>query len=366
MDGDAFWIRRAAELAVRGRLRVEPNPVVGCVLVKRGRAVGEGWHARWGKAHAEATALKEAGEKARGATAFVTLEPCAHEGKTPSCTAALVKAGVKRVVYAAADPNPETAGEGPRELREAGIEVEKVRTPAVIRRQLEPYRAHLERRRPWVIAKWAMTLDGRIATRTSVSRWITGERARRWVHRELRSTVDAVVVGAGTIRADDPELSNRSGRGTTPLRVVVCGRRRLPSRARLLTDGGPTLLAAPERFRGPPDVETLTCGRTGRVDPRRMMRLLYKRGLRRVLVEGGAGLLGALFDRGLVDQVAAFTAPRIVGGMAAMAPVGGRGRARMEDAIELTDIAHGAFGDDRLIEGLVAAEKAPPSRTSRR
>ncbi len=358
MDGDSSYLRRAAELAERGRLRVEPNPVVGCVLANGRGIVGEGWHARWGRAHAEVAALKQAGRQACGATAYVTLEPCAHRGKTPPCATALIRAGVRRVVFAASDSNPATAGEGPRLLREAGVEVRKVREPVLVRRQLEPYRAHLERRRPWVIAKWAMTLDGRIATRTGSSRWITGERARRWVHRELRATVDAILTGAGTVRADDPALTNRSGRGPSPLRVIVCGRSRLPPRARILRDGGRTLLAVPEGFRKPKqtDGDVLTCGRTGRVDVKRLLRLLHDRGHRRILVESGGGLLGSLFDRDLVDQVAAFVAPRIVGGLGAPSPVGGRGKAHVENAFELGTVARAELGDDLLIEGLVPAK----------
>ncbi|MFQ5844837.1 MAG: RibD family protein, partial [Planctomycetota bacterium] len=247
------------------------------------------------------------------------------------------------------------AGGGPARRRGAGVAVRKARGPAAVRELLRPYRAHLGRRRPWVIAKWAMTLDGRIATRSGDSGWVSSEESRRWAHRILRGRVDAIVVGAGTVRSDDPRLTNRSGRGGQPLRVVVCGRRPLPSRARLLCDGGATLLAAPARFRAPPGAEVLRAGRAGRVDLRRLLGSLYRRGLRRVLVEGGGELLGSLFDRDLVDQVAVFVAPRIVGGTGAVPAVGGRGRRRMRDAPQLCGAVSRRLGGDRVVEGLVEA-----------
>jgi diaminohydroxyphosphoribosylaminopyrimidine deaminase/5-amino-6-(5-phosphoribosylamino)uracil reductase len=350
---DSRFLRRAADLAFRGRFRVEPNPAVGCVLVRRGRVVGEGYHAAWGAAHAEVAALRQAGAQARGATAYVTLEPCGHQGKTPPCAAALVEAGVTEVVYAHADPNPETAGEGLRILREAGVSVRKARTPPVVKALLRPYLEHLERSRPWVLAKWAMTLDGKIATRSGDARWVTSEETRRWSHRHLRAHADAILVGAGTLRADDPDLTNRSGRGRQPLRVVVCGRRPLPASARVLQDGRPLLVAAPAHFRAPAGAEVIACGAGGRVEIGRLLRMLFARGLRRILVEGGGDLLGSLFDRGLVDQVAVFVASRVVGGIAAVPAVGGRGRARMAEAWDLDPVVQHSIGPDHVVEGHV-------------
>ena len=349
-------------LAARGRLRVEPNPLVGCVLVRGNRVVGEGHHAYWGGPHAEANALEEAGRKAKGATAYVTLEPCGHGGKTPPCADALIRAGVREVVYAHADPNPETAGRGPERLREAGVKVTRQgRAPKYVRELLHPYLAHLACRRPWVIAKWAMTLDGRIATRSGDSKWITAEKTRRWTHRHLRARVDAILVGAGTVLTDDPALTNRSGRGRQPLRVVVCGRRPLWPRSKVLRDGGPTLLAVPQQFRAPPDADVVVCGRLWKVDPHRLLSELFDRGLRRVLVEGGGELLGSMFDAGLVDQAAVFLGPRIVGGISAIQAVAGRGRARMEEALRLDHMAHHTIGPDQVIEGYVS----PASGSSR-
>jgi len=196
-----------------------------------------------------------------------------------------------------------------------------------------------------------MTLDGRIATRTRDSHWITGTQSRRWAHRNLRARVDAVIVGAGTVLADDPALTNRSRLRHQPLRVVVCGRRPLWPRAKVLCDGGPTLLAVPAQFRAPPGAQTVVAGRVWKVDLGHLMRALLERGVRRVLVEGGGELLGSFFDQGFVDQVAVFVAPRIVGGISAVQPVGGRGVARMEDALSLAHVREEKLGPDRLVEG---------------
>ena len=351
-SSDSTYLARAAELAERGRLRVEPNPVVGCVLVKGGRIVGEGWHARFGEAHAERAAIQAAGAKAKNATAYVTLEPCDHEGRTPPCSTALIEADIKEVVYAYADPNPKTAGAGPKRLRAAGIRVRKARASAAIKKQLAPYLRHLDAGRPWVIAKWAMTLDGRIATRSGDSKWITQPETRDWSHAELRGGVDAIVAGAATLRADDCELTNRSGQGGQPLRVIVCGEKRLPKQARIY-EGEPALFAIPEGFKAPKSVETVVCGKNGRVKPRRLLKELHARGIRRVLLEGGPTLQGSFFDKRLVDQVAIFVAPRIIGGEAAHAALGGKGVAAMADALELDSRVTRSLGIDTLIEALV-------------
>jgi len=350
---DSSFLARAAELAERGRLRVEPNPVVGCVLVRGNRIVGEGWHARFGEAHAERAAIADAGTAAKGATAYVTLEPCDHEGRTPACSAALIRAGVREVVYAHADPNPKTAGLGPKRLRAAGIRVRKARATATIRDQLAPYLAHLDRERPWVIAKWAMTLDGRIATRTGDSMWITQSDTRDWSHAEFRGGVDAIVAGAGTLRADDPLLTNRSGIGGQPLRVIVAGSKKLPRSAKIF-EAPNTLIAHPKGFRAPDGVESIVCGKKGRVSPRKLLRALHQRGLGRILLEGGPTLVAAFLKERLVDQAVVFVAPKIIGGAGAPGPIAGKGIATMGDALALTHVESGSVGSDLVIEGLLA------------
>lgn len=360
---DRVFLARAAELAAAGVLAVEPNPPVGCVLARGDRVVGEGWHRAWGGPHAEVEALRRAGRRARGATAYVTLEPCGHHGKTPPCADALIAAGVAEVVYATADPHPVTAGRGPALLHAAGVRVRRAAAPAALDELLRPYLEHIGRGRPWVIAKWAASLDGRIATRSGDARWISSEASRDHAHRTWRARVDAILVGAGTVRADDPRLTNRSGRGGIPLRVVLCGKRPIPRRSRLLRDGGPTLLAVSRGYRVPPGAEALVCGRNGRVDPEWLLRALHERGVRRLLAEGGGKTLGALFDAGLVDQVAAFIAPRILGGNGARAPVLGRGAARAGSAIRLNPVRWRRIGGDLLVEGLVSRRSRAAGRS---
>jgi diaminohydroxyphosphoribosylaminopyrimidine deaminase/5-amino-6-(5-phosphoribosylamino)uracil reductase len=294
-------------------------------------------------------ALRRAGRRARGATAYVTLEPCGHHGKTPPCADALVRAGVAEVVFAHADPNPATAGRGPALLRRAGVRVRRAR--ATRGPELARYLAHLGEPRPWVIAKWAMTADGRLASREGDSKWITGEGARTWQHRHLRARVDAILVGARTVLTDDPALTNRA-RGRQPLRVVVCGRRAIWPRAKVLRGGG-TLLAAPAQFRPPAGAEVLVAGRAWKVDLGGLLRELFARGHRRILVEGGGELLGSFFDAGLVDQVAVFLGPKVIGGISAIQPVGGRGRARMADALAIAEPTYRRLGPDMLLEGYI-------------
>ncbi|MGQ0613013.1 MAG: bifunctional diaminohydroxyphosphoribosylaminopyrimidine deaminase/5-amino-6-(5-phosphoribosylamino)uracil reductase RibD [Planctomycetaceae bacterium] len=345
-------MRRAADLALRGSLRVDPNPMVGCVLVRGGRIVAEGFHAAWGGPHAEREALDRAGAGAKGATAYVTLEPCGHQGKTPPCAPALARAAIAEVVFAERDPNSLTAGLGPRQLREAGVVVRRAHSTRATRALLARFRTHLARPRPWVIAKWAMTLEGRLSARGGDSRWVSGKEARAWGHAELRSRVDAILVGGGTLRIDDPLLTNRSGRGGQPLRVVVCGRRPPPRDARLFRGRPPVLWLAPAGTRMPAGVEAVTCGAHGRVDVRRALRLLHRRGIRRILLEGGGALLGSFLDAGLVDQAAVLLAPKLVGGAGAV--ISGRGRSSMDGASRLEGMRAEALGPDLLVEGYVS------------
>ncbi len=352
---DSEFLARAAELAEQGRFRVEPNPVVGCVIVRKNKIVGEGFHAYWGGPHAEAAALRQARDDARGATVYVTLEPCGHRGKTGPCADALIRAGVKEVVFAATDPNPSTSGVGPKRLKEAGVIVRRARASKIIRAQLEPYFTAQGRNRPWVIAKWAMTLDGKIATRTGDSRWISCEKSRKFAHRHYRARCDAIMCGAGTVRTDDPSLTNRSGRGPQPLRVIVAGRRRLPSKSKVLNREATTIVAVPEPHLAPKRVESIVAGHGGKVDLKKLLRALHTRGIRRVLVEGGGEVHGALFDKNLVDQIAVFIAPKIIGGVAATAAVAGRGIGKMPQGMTLKDQREQKIEDDRLIEAFVVS-----------
>ena len=363
-EEDRRWMRRALALAARARGRTSPNPMVGAVLVRDGRIVGEGYHRRAGAPHAEVEALRLAGSRARGATLYVTLEPCSHYGRTPPCTAALIQAGVRKVVAAMLDPDPRVRGRGLAALRAAGIEVAAGLGEGEARRLNEAYIVHRLLGRPMVTLKYAMTLDGRIATASGDARWVTGERARRFVHR-LRDAVDAIAVGVGTVLADDPLLTTRLPRGgRDPIRIVLDSLARTPPSARVVrvarSSPAPTWIAvtpaAPQerlqalRAAGA-EILRLPAGPDGRVHLPALLAELARRGVLHLLVEGGAAVHGAFFSAGLADRVLAFVAPKIVGGTRAPGPVGGEGAARMAGAVALTGVACRRVGEDWLISG---------------
>ena len=352
---------RAVELGRRGLGRVEPNPAVGAVLVRDGAVVGEGWHAVFGGPHAEVEAIRAAGDRARGATLYVTLEPCCHWGKTPPCTDAVLAAGIREVVYGAVDPNLEVAGKGAAILAAAGLAVRRVEDDRACRELLAPYLAWRARGTPWVLAKWAMTLDGRIATRTGDSRWVSSEASRRRVH-ELRNLISAVAIGIGTALADDPLLTCRIEGGRQPLRVVVDTAARLPPEARLVRTArevpvlvavGPTAPAARVGALEAAGVEVLTlpAGAGSGVALNALLAVLAARGRSTLLVEGGSRLLGSLFDRRLVDEVEVYVAPIVVGGAGAPGPVGGEGVERIAQAVRLESVRIESIGTDVLVRG---------------
>lgn len=424
---DEIWMRRALSLARLGRGRVEPNPPVGCVLLRDGVVIGEGYHRQFGLAHAEVDALQDAqrrGNEALGATAYVTLEPCSHFGKTPPCCQALIDAGVARVVAAIGDPSPHVAGQGFAALTAAGIQVQIGVLEDEARHLLGPFLKRLQTGLPWVIAKWAMSLDGKLATHTGHSQWISGLAARQLVH-QLRGDTDAIMVGIGTALADDPALTARLpnhptsspgdpcchtppatasapssplgatwGAGSDPApvsmgtapqrratRVVVDRQLRLPLGSQLVrtADQYPVLLAcAPTADKtrrqalvtagvevwSPP----LPAGEKTSVAPdgapssndfdyaemvRQLLAALAARGMTHVLVEGGGDLLGNLFDQGLVDEVYVFVSTKILGGVDAISPVGGRGLAQVPSTQSLHRLSHQVLGDDILIHGFV-------------
>ena len=331
---DYALMARALRLAERGLYTTQPNPRVGCVIAREGEVIGEGWHQRAGEPHAEGFALRAAGTRARGATVYVTLEPCAHHGRTPPCADALVEAGVARVVAACEDPNPKTAGGGLRGLREAGIEVHAGLMGDAARELNRGFFSRMQHGRPWVRVKLAMSLDGRTALGSGESKWITGEAARADVQR-WRARSSAILTGAGTARADDPRLTVRlhehhphpnpplEGEGFKPLRIVLDAQLdALPPNANLLDGSAPTVvLHAPDaqprdqRY-ARAELAPVPVNAQGRFDLDAAMRLLAAREVNEMQVEAGPSLCGALFDAGLVDELLLYVAPVLLGDLA--------------------------------------------------
>jgi diaminohydroxyphosphoribosylaminopyrimidine deaminase/5-amino-6-(5-phosphoribosylamino)uracil reductase len=361
-------MRMALRLARRGLGCTSPNPPVGAVVVARGEIVGRGYHRRAGLAHAEAEALQDAGRRARGATLYVTLEPCAHRGRTPPCAAAIITAGVRRVVVGAADPNPSVRGNGAGQLRRAGITVDMGILQASCEQLIAAFRKHVTTGLPRVTLKLAASLDGKIATITGESRWITGEDSRRFVHR-LRAEHDAVLVGAETVIRDDPELTCRLRGRRNPLRVVLDGRGRVPAGARVLAETGnaPTLLAvdrrvAAARLRAPQQqgVEILRLpARAGHISMRGLLQALGDRAVMSVLVEGGATVAAAALAAGIVDELLVFYAPKLIGsdGRPMLAGLGVR---RMQQALHVGPLRVKRFAQDVLIATEIRDGKQQP------
>ena len=364
MHDDLTYMRRALRLAALGR-HASPNPMVGCVLVNdAGQVVGEGWHPKAGEPHAEVFALRQAGERARGAAAFVTLEPCSHHGRTPPCADALLAAGVRRVVCAMADPDVRVAGTGFDKLRRGGVEVSVGLLEAEARALNAAYIKHRMTKLPWVVLKTAMTLDGKIATGTGDSKWITSTIARRAVHRQLRDRCDAILTGVGTVLADDPALTTRlvHKTGRDPWRVIVDSQLRTPLDSQVVRQSaadGRTIFAAglsadPARraVLEAMGCQVILCDPSeGRVDLTDLMSQLGTYGsMVSVLVESGGQLAASLLSAKLVDRWLAFVAPKIAGGTEAPGPMGGLGVNRMADALEVTFQQVRRCGPDIIID----------------
>jgi len=363
---DARHMARALELAARGLGRTFPNPPVGAVLVRGGRVVGEGFHHRAGAPHAEVEALRALRGPARGATLYLTLEPCTHHGRTPPCVGALLPLGLRRVVVAMPDPNPRVRGRGIARLRRAGIRVDVGLGADEARVLTAGYAMRVRRGRPLVTLKLATTLDGRIAAAGGDARWITGVAARRLAH-ALRDVSDAVLVGAGTVRTDDPQLTCRLPRGRDPIRIVLSGARlALPPRARVLAPGGPpTWIVAPAdaparrvaalRRRG---IDVLLMrGRRGRVPFASVVRALGERGITSLLVEGGGEVAAAAIRARVVDRLVLFVAPMLLGGDA-IAAVGPLGIVRVARGVRVEGLAVARVGADLVLEGRLRYARA--------
>ncbi len=354
-------MHRALELARQALGSTSPNPAVGAVIVQDDRIVGEGFTQPAGQDHAEIMALTQAGEKARCSTMYVTLEPCPHTGRTLPCTEAILRAGVSHVQFSLIDPNPLVSGKGLRELQEKGVEVHTGQGEDLSRRLNEAYFKYITRGTPFVTAKFAASLDGKIAARGGDSRWISSAESRQWAHR-MRAASDAVMVGIGTVLADNPLLTARDENDAPlskqPLRVIADSRLRISPAARLFSQPGPVLIAA-----GNPNPEAVSAikalgadvaflpGKDGRVDLGALLCLLGERQITSMMVEGGSELLGSFFDRNLVDKVAACIAPVIIGGAAAKPAVGGQGSDAIAGAHRLWDVEVEQIGVDLIVTG---------------
>jgi diaminohydroxyphosphoribosylaminopyrimidine deaminase/5-amino-6-(5-phosphoribosylamino)uracil reductase len=361
---DAVYMKRALELASRGIGSTSPNPLVGAVIVKNGEVIGEGWHERAGAPHAEVNAIMNSKESLEGSTIYVNLEPCSHYGRTPPCAVELVKRRFKRVVVAMEDPNPLVAGRGIKLLRDNGIEVDVGSHRLDALKLNDIFIKHITRKTPFVLLKSAMTLDGKTASRSGDSKWISGEQSREYVH-QLRNRYSSILVGINTVLKDNPELTTRlqGVKGRNPLRIIVDSKGRIPSDANVLEteDDRRTIIAATEdmpeikqrQLRDKGTEVIITDKRNGKVEIRQLMKELEKRGIDSLMIEGGGTIAASFLEEGLIDKVAIFIAPIIIGGKAAPTPVMGAGVDFINDGYRLKHQSITAFDRDILVEGYI-------------
>jgi diaminohydroxyphosphoribosylaminopyrimidine deaminase/5-amino-6-(5-phosphoribosylamino)uracil reductase len=377
---DEIFMQKALELAIKGKGRTSPNPMVGAVIVKRGKIIAADYHKKAGAPHAEVLALKKAGKRAKGATLYVSLEPCCHtEKRTPPCTGAIIQAGIKRVAVAMIDPNPKVSGMGLKELRKAGIETVSGVMENEALKLNEAFIKYITEEKPFVILKIAQSLDGKIATAKGESKWITGEKAREHVHK-LRNEVDAVLVGIGTVKKDDPSLDCRIKNSRNPYRIIVDSTLQIPLTAKVLKHhDGKTIIAAisPSSLsfsRGgfqtrPYKMELISYkkkieqlqnmgaqvltfkDKNGKVDLRSLMKKIATLEISSIMIEGGSSINSSALSSKVVDKVMLFIAPRIIGGADAISSIGGRSPFLLKDAFRLNDLQVKKIGDDLLLEG---------------
>lgn len=362
---DAYYMKRALELAKKGRGRVNPNPLVGAVIVKQGKIIGEGYHEAYGKAHAEVNALANASEDVTGATMYVTLEPCAHYGKTPPCAERIIKEKIAKVVIAMVDPNPKVAGQGIGKLRAANIELVVGVLEQEAKKLNEVFIKYITQKRPFVILKSAMSLDGKIITSTGESKWITGETSRQQVH-QLRNELTSIMVGVNTIIEDNPRLTCRLNKARNPIRIVVDTTLRIPINAYVIEHSGEaqTIIASTERadmdkvlkLRNKGIKVLITPLKNSQVDLQDLMFQLGALNIDSILLEGGSTLNFSALQEGIVDKVQFYIAPKLIGGEKAKTPVGGVGINQLKDAFLLKDMCLTKVGEDILIEGYLKGD----------
>lgn len=359
---DRYWMQHCLSLAEHALGHTSPNPLVGSVIVAGQDRIAEGWHVCPGEPHAEAVALQQAGDRARGATLYVNLEPCNHTGRTPPCSEAIIKAGIQRVVVGMSDPNPLVAGQGIARLRQAGISVTEGVLEADCRRLNEAFCFSIVERRAFGLWKYAMTLDGKIAAASGDSQWVSGVAARTWVHQQ-RAIADAVVVGGRTVWHDDPRLTCRLAAGRNPWRVVLSHRLNLPRNAQLWqTEVAPTVVycEVPEPLMRDHLVDLgVDVVQVPELSPRAVAEDLYAQGKMMALWECGGTVAATALETGAIQKVAAFVAPKLIGGEAAPSPLAGLGRDRMAAAWTLRDLSWQHLGDDLLLQGYVNLAPGP-------
>lgn len=359
------YMKRALEIAAYAKARTAPNPMVGAVIVKDDEVIAEGWHHKAGMPHAEREALKIAGEAAKGAMLYVTLEPCSHYGRTPPCADAVIEAGIKEVYVAVLDPNPLVAGKGIAKLKAAGINVHVGLLECEAIKLNEVFFKWISKGLPFVVAKYAMTADGKIATKTGDSKWIAGEAARMAVHK-MRDIYDAIMVGVGTVIADDPELTARFEEARNPVRIVLDSKCRIKPEATLLHDGKARTIVAVTELADNNKVENIkkTCkaevlvlpSKGGKVDLEKLLKQLSQEGITSVLVEGGGEVHASMLEASLVDKMHIFIAPKIIGGQDALGPVRGSGAEKMSGALRLYDMSVEPFDEDIMLTAYLRKE----------
>ncbi len=371
MNIHEFYMKKALELARAGWGKTNPNPLVGAVIVKNEEIIAKGYHERLGSAHAEVEALKNAQQDVKGGTLYVNLEPCSHYGRTPPCARTIIKAGISKVVVAMEDPNPKVSGKGIKMLKEAGIEVVVNVLEEEARKLNEIFIQYITGKRPFVLMKAAMTLDGKIASVSGDSKWISGDSSRRYVH-HIRDRVSAIMVGINTVLADNPSLTTRLEfkKGRDPIRIVVDSKGIIPIDSQVINveSTAGVILATTSEIEGVKEKQLKNKGVNivkvdgpgGHVELMKLMNELYKLEIDSVLLEGGGGLNAVALHSGIVDKVMIFIAPKIIGGKDAKTPVEGDGIQCMKDALKLKDITISRFDEDILVEGYMKGEPCLP------
>lgn len=365
---DRKYMARALQLALRGAGHTRPNPMVGAVLVEDGRIIGEGWHKQYGGPHAEVNAFASATEDPEGATLYVSLEPCSHYGKTPPCADLIIRKKVARVVAALEDPNPLVSGRGFRKLRANGIRVTVGVLAEEARHINDVFLTYVTRKRPFILYKAAMSLDGKIACHTGESQWISSEKSREEVQR-LRGILSGIMVGAGTVIADNPRLTCRMEEYENPARIIVDGKLRVPLESRIFHEPGRNIIlttseASPEKKKALENlgVELIEADseEPGKVDLKSAMLALGIKGIDGILLEGGPTLAASALEAGIIDAVRFYIAQKIIGGREAPSPFAGTGAAHMNEVVPLTDAVYGTSGDDLWIQAYIQREKKEP------